>query len=122
MAKQLALSPVGHGKKGGDQVRKFLVSVRKAQEFKFIADPTPNLAGKVLWLPHKHVFKVLAQKVKKDVDDHFVVDSSVDADTYLQLKWLAYKNAIDAWNECDGSQRHRIKTPTQLIITPAARS
>ena len=80
----------------------------------------PNHQGKVSWHPEQHYWKVNAKYLKKALSGDFSVNPSVCAEKYSQLKWSAYKRAIDAWNECDGSKRHRIKEPAVLINSDAA--
>ena len=85
--------------------------------FQFSANPTPNIRGKITWNPAKHAWKLLAQKPNPKMLPLriFAINPELPATEYLAAKSLEYRLAIEAWNTCDRSSRHRIKPPTVLL-------
>ena len=83
--------------------------------FQFSANPMPNISGKVTWNPVKHAWRVRANKPCMKIEGSFEVDSFLSAAAYHKVKSLEYRKAVDAWNKCDGSKRHRIKVATVLL-------
>ena len=83
--------------------------------FQFSANPMPNLSGKVTWNPANHAWRVKANKPCMKIEGSFEVDKFLSADAYHKVKSLEYRKAVDAWNKCDGSKRHRIKVATVLL-------
>ena len=84
--------------------------------FHFSANPTPNVAGKLSWIPQAHAWKVKILKPQAELPtEGFKVDPNLESDEYLKEKLQAYQRAASAWNECDGSPRHRIKLPKVLF-------
>ena len=83
--------------------------------FSFRANPTPTILGKVLWSPVAHAFKVRLLKPRKKCKEEFPINPRLDGAAYAKAKAEAYRRAVDAWNECDGSKRYRIKVSQALL-------
>ena len=87
-----------------------------APGFHFSANPTPNILGKLSWIPTAHAWRVKILKPLAELPaEGFEVDPALPSNEYLKEKLLAYQRAASAWNECDGSARHRIKLPKVLF-------
>ena len=79
--------------------------------FRMGVSSTPNLRGKVLWAPSDHKWKLLVKKPKGSdpgLPAKVRVDSALTGTAYEDAKRAAYWRAVLAWNELDGSTRHRI--------------
>ena len=79
--------------------------------FQLIASATPNLRDKVQWNPSKHLWEVVVKKFTSGpaLDSTlFHVDPSLSPTRYEEEKKAAYRRAIAAWNERDGTKRNRI--------------
>jgi hypothetical protein len=84
-------------------------SVATLANFHFTASNTPNVRDKVFWNPSLHTWEVNAKKPKGELSKvGLVVDKHLGADEYEQAKVDAYSRAITAWNDLDGSTRHRL--------------
>ena len=83
--------------------------------FQFSANPMPNISGKVPWNPEKHAWRVKAKKPRMKIEGIFEVDWHLPAAAYHKVKSQEYQKAVDAWNHCDGSNRHRIKVASVLL-------
>ena len=76
--------------------------------FQFVGNPTPNLREKVCWNPSHHTWEVILKNALGRVRQDLRVDSALFRDEYEAKKLELYSAAILAWNELDGSTRHRI--------------
>ena len=77
--------------------------------FQFSACRCPTITGKVFWKPDKHMWKIRVLKPKTQIETTFKVDATLPADEYALKKESLYREAVTAWNNCDGSKRFRIK-------------
>ena len=72
---------------------------------------TPNIRGKVLWVPSDHKWKLVVKKptgADPGLSAKVRVDSALQGTAYEDAKRAAYWRAVLAWNQLDGSKRHRI--------------
>jgi hypothetical protein len=118
LAQKAALSPA-------DKKTSLLVEEPLAETsvgFQFSANPTPNISGKVTWNPTKHAWRVRAMKPHMKIKGSFEVPSHLSGDKYHNAKSLEYRNAVDAWNKCDGSKRCRIRGSTLMLEDHGATS
>ena len=72
---------------------------------------TPNIRGKVLWVPSGHKWNLVVknpQGADPGLAAKVRVDSALQGTAYDDAKRAAYWRAVLAWNELDGSKRHRI--------------
>ena len=78
-------------------------------EFQFTACATPNVRDKISWTPkmHKWIVKAAKSSGKCPVTD-FAVDPALPEKKYNTERTLAYQRAVKAWNDSDGSKRHRV--------------
>lgn len=82
--------------------------------FKFIADPTPNINGKISWNPKAHAWNVVVLKPRMMPFPSFAVDPALPDAQYLIAKSMEYRRAIYFWNKCEGGKRFRIKLQSLL--------
>jgi hypothetical protein len=83
--------------------------------FHFSANPMPNISGKVTWNPEQHAWRMKAKKPRMKMENFYVVDWKLSSDAYHNVRSQQYQKAVDAWNKCDGTTRHRIKLNAVLL-------
>ena len=83
--------------------------------FHFSANPMPNISNKVTWNPEQHAWRMKAKKPRMKMENFYVVDWNLPSAAYHKIKSQQYQKAVDAWNQCDGSTRHRIKVNSVLL-------
>ena len=91
-------------------------SPHESHDFHLTKCLTPNIRDKVCWCPQTDTWKVYIKNPTKvpcptsDVDalPKFSVNPDVDALAYGKEKVKQYWLAVENWNKCDNSKRHRI--------------
>ena len=89
-------------------------SPEDSQGFQLTACGTPNFRDKVCWCPAVHTWKVYIQKPKAApckpplCGTMFSVSPHLGPDAYDKEKIEKYWLAVQDWNRCDSSSRHRI--------------
>ena len=87
--------------------------------FQFVGNPTPNIRDKVAWYPSLHAWVINLKNPGRAAETKtFVLDHSLFPSEYEAKKIELYSEAISAWNEHDGSTRHRI--PVSTLSTPGS--
>lgn len=87
--------------------------------FRFVGNPTPNIRDKVAWYPSFHAWVINLKNPGRAAEHKtFVLDHSLFPAEYEARKIELYSEAISAWNEHDGSTRHRI--PVSTLSTPGS--
>ena len=71
---------------------------------------TPNVRGKVCWCPAIHTWEVYIENpTKTPCKTSFSVNPNNTAVAFEKEQIEKYWLAVDAWNRCDTSNRHRIR-------------
>ena len=72
---------------------------------------TPNIRGKVCWIPTANKWQVMikyAKGAQGNPSADIAVPTDLDAVAFEQQKVAAYWRAVNCWNDLDISTRHRI--------------
>ena len=78
--------------------------------FVFSTCHTPAVRDKVVWVPQNHGWRIEAKKPRGEAQQEkfFGVNQNLVGNLYEEEKIHAYRRAITAWNQLDGSSRQRI--------------
>ena len=104
---------VHHSLDSGDCTSTVVDINAKVAPFSFASSTTPNIRGKVSWIPTSNRWVV--QGLPDDAA--FCVNGNVDGETFYKLKLEAYERAVCAWNSfncTEKSKKRRISAPSTL--------
>jgi len=78
--------------------------------FVFSTCHTPAVRDKVVWMPQHHGWRIFPKNPSGEAQQEkfFAVNQNQAAKFYEEEKIIAYRRAITAWNQLDGSTRQRI--------------